>query len=121
MSFESNMVSLIGNATRDPELRYTPNGVPVVTLSVAWNPKDGDPVFVPVTAWRELAENVAEKVTKGARVHVVGQLKLSKWQTKDGENRERLEVVADEVSLSMRFGEKATDVAREFDATPVPF
>jgi len=117
MAFESNMVSLIGNVTREPELRYTGNGVPVCSLSVAWNPKDGEPVFVPVTCWRDLAENVADKVTKGARVHVTGQLKMSQWKTKDGEEKSRLEIVADELSLSMRFGSRQPKAGDD----PVPF
>lgn len=121
MSFESNLVSLVGNVVRDPELRYTGSGVPVVSLTVAWNPKEGDAVFVPVTCWRDLADNVSGRVRKGDRVAVLGSLKLSKWQTKDGESRERLEVVADEVSLSNRFGERSADVGEQFDATPVPF
>jgi single-strand DNA-binding protein len=106
MAFESNFVSIIGNITRDPELRFTSNGVPVGSLTVAWNPKEGEPVFIPVTCWRDLAENVANKLNKGARVHVVGQLKLAKWSDKDGTERERIEIVADEVSLSNRFGER---------------
>jgi single-strand DNA-binding protein len=118
MAFESNFVSIIGNLTRDPELRFTANGIPVTSLTVAWNPKEGEPVFVPVTCWRDLAENVAKKLNKGVRVHVVGQLKLSKWADKDGTERERLEIVADEVSLSNRFGERTSQPA---SSQEVPF
>lgn len=118
MAFESNFVSIIGNITRDPELRFTANGIPVTSLSVAWNPKEGEPVFVPITCWRDLAENVANKLGKGQRVHVVGQLKLSKWSDKDGTERERLEIVADEVSASNRFGERQTQTATSQE---VPF
>jgi len=101
-----NSVSIVGNVAREPELKFTQAGHAVVSLTVAWNPKEGDPVFVPVTCWRDLAQNVADTVVRGARVHVQGYLKLSKWETKEGEARERLEIVAEECSLSQRFASK---------------
>ena len=101
-----NFVSIVGNVVREPEFRLTQAGHAVVSLTVAWNPKEGDPVFFPVTCWRDLANNVADTVVKGARVHVQGYLKTSKWESKDGESRERMEIVADELSLSQRFASK---------------
>src|SRR3954462_14756748 len=65
--------------------------------------KDGDPLFLTCTAWRELAENVAESLTKGARVVVTGRLRLSRWETPEGEKRQMMQLDADEVGPSLRF------------------
>lgn len=106
-----NQVVISGNLTRDPELRYTPNGHAVVKFSVAVNRrfrddsgqwKDLDTSFFDVTAWRTLAENIAESLTQGARVVVVGRLRTSSWETPEGEKRSRLEIEAEEVGPSLK-------------------
>jgi single-strand DNA-binding protein len=104
-------VSITGNLTEDPELRYTPNGAPVANLRVAVTPrvkdgdawKDGETSFFQVTAWRSLAENVAESLTKGARVMVYGRLQQRSWETPEGEKRSVVEVQAEEVGPSLRW------------------
>jgi len=91
-----NMVQLIGNLTRDVELRQTESGTAVCTLGVAVNEKrkDGteDVVFVDVTLWERQAEVAAEYLGKGSPVYIEGRLKLDKWQTKEGEARQMLTV-----------------------------
>ena len=104
-------VTITGNLTEDPELRYTPNGAPVANLRVAVTPrvkdgdgwKDGETSFFQVTAWRSLAENVAESLTKGARVMVYGRLQQRSWETPEGEKRSVVEVQAEEVGPSLRW------------------
>ncbi len=107
-----NQLIIVGNLTDDPELRYTPNGAAVVTFSVAvsfrvkdesgqW--KDGDTSFFRVNAWRSLAENVAESLTKGTRVMVSGRLKQRSWETQEGERRTVVEIEADEVGPSLKW------------------
>lgn len=105
-----NHVSIIGNATRDPELRYTPSGASVTNFSVAWNrryEKNGqqheETSFFDVVCWGSLADNVAASITKGTRVEVSGRLDQRTYQTKNGENRSKVEIVADEVSPSLRW------------------
>jgi single-strand DNA-binding protein len=104
-------VSITGNLTEDPELRYTPSGAPVANFRVAVTPrvkdgdgwKDGETSFFQVTAWRSLAENVAESLTKGARVMVYGRLQQRSWETPEGERRSVVEVQAEEVGPSLRW------------------
>src|SRR5947208_12517962 len=107
-----NQVTIVGNLTRDPELRYTPNGAAVVKLGVAvsrrvrdesgqW--KDADTSFFDVTAWRTLAENVAESLTQGTRVVVVGRLRTNSWETPEGERRSKVEIEAEEVAPSLKW------------------
>lgn len=108
----SSNVTLVGNLTRDPELRYTPNGSSVVTFGLAvnrrWQNRDSQQweeqvSFFDVTCWRDLAENVASTVQKGTRVLVTGRLEQRSWETQNGEKRSRVEVVADEVGPSLRW------------------
>jgi single-strand DNA-binding protein len=104
-------VTITGNLTEDPELRFTPNGAPVANLRVAVTPrvkdgdgwKDGETSFFQVTAWRTLAENLAESLTKGARVMVYGTLRQRSWETDAGEKRSVVEVQAEEVGPSLRW------------------
>ena len=105
-----NTVTIVGNATRDPELRFTPSGSPVCTFGLAWNrrfERNGEQVeevsFFDVTCWRSLAENVAESVTKGARVIVHGRLDQRSWDAPDGSSRSKVEIVADDVAPSLRW------------------
>ena len=107
-----NMVEITGNVTRDPEIRFTQSGVALVQFGVAWNRKvdDTDEAhFFDVVAWRELAENVAQSVTKGMRVVVAGRLQHRTWETDEGK-RSKVEIVADEICPSLRWA--SADVTR---------
>ena len=103
----NNTVTVVGNVTRDPELRFTPNGAAVTSFGLAWNRKgqnDEDVVsFFDVTCWSGLAENVAESIHKGDRVVVYGRLDQRSWETPEGERRSKVEIVADDVSPSLRW------------------
>jgi single-strand DNA-binding protein len=104
--------TIVGNATRDPELKFTNTGIAVASFGVAVNDRkfnkatnewEDDPSFFEVTCWKELAENVAETVARGTRVVVVGRLKWRQWENKDGETRSKVEIVADEVGPGLRW------------------
>jgi single-strand DNA-binding protein len=109
-----NNVSVVGNVTRDPELRFTQGGMAVASFGVAWNRRkqDGEEEvsFFDVTCFRQLAENVAESITKGTRVVVAGTLNQSNWETQDGDRRSKVEILADEVAPSLRWA--SADVRR---------
>lgn len=104
-------VSLVGNCTREPELRFLPSGVALCEFGVAINTRrkegdqwvDGDPEFYDVTCWRELAENVSESIVKGARVVVVGKLNFRSWEADDGSKRSKISVTADSVGPDLRW------------------
>lgn len=107
-----NQITIVGNLTDDPELKYTPNGAAVVNFSVAVSPrfkdeagnwKDGDTSFFRCSAWRSLAENIAESLTRGTRVVVTGRLKQRSWETQDGDKRSVVEIEADDVGPSMKW------------------
>jgi single-strand DNA-binding protein len=106
-----NCVTLVGNITDDPELRFTPSGLPVANFTVAVNrrvPKDGgweDKLegFFRCSCWRDMAENVAESLQKGARVMVVGRLQQRSWEDQDGNKRSAVEVQVDEIGPSLRW------------------
>lgn len=107
-----NSVTLVGNITRDPELRFTNAGQATATFGIAvnrrWpNRQTGEweeaTSFFNVVAWRELAENATESLQKGARVIVTGRLEQRSWETQDGERRTVVEVVADEIGPSLRW------------------
>mgnify|MGYP000926189325 CR=1 FL=1 len=103
----NNTVTVVGNVTRDPELRFTPNGAAVTNFGLAWNRKgqnDEEIVsFFDVTCWSGLAENVAESINKGDRVVVYGRLDQRSWESQEGERRSKVEIVADDVSPSLRW------------------
>jgi len=106
-------ITIIGNLTDDPELRFTPNGAAVANFTVASTPrfldkttnewKDGDALFLRCSIWRQAAENVAESLTRGARVIVSGRLKQRSYETKEGEKRTVYEVEVDEVGPSLKY------------------
>jgi single-strand DNA-binding protein len=106
-----NTVTLIGNLTDDPELRFTPNGAAVANFRLAVTPrvregdswKDGETSFFRINVWRQQAENAAESLTKGTRAIVIGRLRMRSWETDAGEKRTVVEVEADEVAPSLRF------------------
>jgi single-strand DNA-binding protein len=105
-------VTVVGNLTGDPELRFTPNGQAVASFTVAsttrvldrnsneW--KDGDTMFLRCSVWRQYAENVAESLTKGTRVIVTGRLKQRSYETKEGEKRSVVELDVDDVGPVLR-------------------
>ena len=100
-------MTVVGNVTRDPELRFTPSGAAVANFGLAWNRKgqnDEEVVsFFDVTCWSGLAENVAESIHKGDRVVVYGRLDQRSWENQDGERRSKVEIVADDVAPSLRW------------------
>ena len=107
-----NTVVVVGNLTDDPELRFTPQGVAVANFRLAvsrrvkdesgqW--KDGETSFFRISCWRQLAENVAESLTRGMRVIVTGTLKMRQWETQEGEKRSVVEVEATEVGPSLKW------------------
>jgi len=107
------IVTLVGNLTGDPELRFTPSGSAVANFTIASTPrtfdrqsnefKDGETLFMRCSIWREAAENVAESLTKGTRVVVTGRMKSRSYTTKEGENRTVIELEADEIGPSLRY------------------
>src|SRR5262245_8083140 len=106
-------MTVIGNLIADPAVRFTSNGAAMAKFGVACTPRvrdkatgeyrDGDPLFLNCTAWRELAEHAAESLRKGTRVIVVGRLRLSRWETDEGEKRSAYGLDVDEVGPSLRF------------------
>lgn len=109
---QGNFTAIVGNATKDPELRFTPSGAAVATFGVAvnrrWKAKGSDEwseevSFFNVTCWGTLGENVAESVQKGTRVMVEGRLEQRTWETESGDKRSKVEIVADEVGPSLRW------------------
>lgn len=107
-----NTVVITGNATREPELRYTPSGQAVTSFGMAVNRRwqnrqtqewEQATSFFDVTAWGPLAENVSESVPKGSRVTVTGRLDQRSWETPEGEKRSKIEIVADDVAMSLRW------------------
>ncbi len=116
MAFESNFVTMIGNLTDDPDLRFTQSGIPVANFRIAVNRrytgKDGqqqeETTFMNVNLWRDMAENVAESVHKGDRVIVIGRLKVRSYENKDGQTVWVTEIEADEVAPSLRWARAQT-------------
>lgn len=107
-------ITIIGNLTADPDLRFTPAGAAVATFTVASTPrvydrqdgqwKDGEALFLRCSVWRDAAEHVAETLRRGSRVIVAGRLKQRSFETRDGERRTVVEVDVDEVGPSLRYG-----------------
>ncbi|HEX4902614.1 MAG TPA: single-stranded DNA-binding protein [Acidimicrobiales bacterium] len=105
-----NTITIIGNVTRDPELRYLTSGTALAQLGVAVNRRyqqngewQEDTSFFDVVCWRELADNVSESISKGDRIIVTGRLEQRSWETQDGDKRSKVEIVADEVGPSLRW------------------
>ncbi|MGZ4598940.1 MAG: single-stranded DNA-binding protein [Oryzihumus sp.] len=107
------VITIIGNITNDPELRFTPSGAAVANFTVASTPrafdrqsnewKDGETLFMRCSVWRDAAENVAESLQRGTRVIVSGRLKSRSYETKEGEKRTVVEMEVDEVGPSLRY------------------
>lgn len=106
-------ITVVGNLVADPELRFIPSGAAVANFRIASTPRtfnretnqweDGEALFLTCNCWRQMAENVAESLTKGMRVMVTGKLRQRSYQTKEGENRTVFEVEVDEVGPSLRY------------------
>ena len=106
-------ITLVGNLTADPELRFTPSGAAVANFTVASTPRtfdrntnewvDGEAMFLRCSIWRQAAENVAESLQKGMRVIVQGRLKSRSYETREGEKRTVFEIQVDEVGPSLRY------------------
>jgi len=117
-------VTVVGNLTGDPELRFTPNGVAVANVRLAVTPrvregeqwKDGETSFFRVNVWRQQAENVAETLTKGTRVIVTGKLRNRSWQTDGGEQRTVTEIEADELGPSLKWATAKVERANRASA-----
>jgi single-strand DNA-binding protein len=112
MANNTNNVTLVGNVTRDPELRYTASGQAMAKFGLAvnrsWqnrqtNEWEESTSFFDVVVWREMAENVGDSVSKGTRVIVTGRMEQRSYETQNGEKRSAVELVADEVGPSLRF------------------
>lgn len=130
------MVTVVGNLTADPELRWTQAGHAVAGFTIASTPRvfdktrgeyvDGDTLFLRASAWRDLGEHVAASLSKGMQVIAVGKLKQRSYETKDGEKRTSIELDVDEIGPSLRFataqvtraGKTAQAVADEGWANP---
>lgn len=107
------VITVVGNLTADPELRFTPSGAAVANFTVASTPrtfdrasgewKDGEALFLRCSIWRQAAENVAETLTRGMRVVVQGRLRQRSFETKEGEKRTVVEMEADEIGPSLRY------------------
>lgn len=107
------IITVVGNLTADPELRFTPSGAAVANFTVASTPrqfdrqtnewKDGEALFLRCNIWREAAENVAESLTRGSRVIVTGRLKQRSFETREGEKRTVVELEVDEIGPSLRY------------------
>ncbi|GGN25097.1 single-stranded DNA-binding protein [Actinoplanes hulinensis] len=106
-------ITVVGNLTDDPELRFTPSGAAVAKFRIASTPrtldrqtgewKDGEPLFLACNIWRDAAEHVAESLTRGARVIVQGRLRQRSYETKEGEKRTVYELEVDEIGPSLRY------------------
>jgi single-strand DNA-binding protein len=107
------IITVVGNLTADPELRYTQGGLAVANFTIASTPrtfdrqandwKDGDPLFLRASCWREFAEHVAGSLTKGSRVVATGRLKQRNYDDRDGNKRTAIELEVDEIGPSLRY------------------
>jgi single-strand DNA-binding protein len=107
------IITVVGNLTDDPELRFTPSGAAVANFTVASTPRsfdrqtnaweDGDTLFMRCSVWRQAAENVAESLLRGTRVVVTGRLKQRSYETREGERRTVVEMEVDEIGPSLRY------------------
>jgi single-strand DNA-binding protein len=122
-----NHVSVVGNLTRDPELRFTPSGQATATFGVAVNRRwqnrqtqewEEATSFFDVVCWGQLAENAAQSLTKGARILVSGRLDQRSWETPEHERRSKIEITADEVAPSLRWATAA--ITKNERRTPEP-
>ncbi|MER5183573.1 single-stranded DNA-binding protein [Streptomyces sp. NPDC002896] len=122
MSFGETPITVIGNLTADPEIKFTEGGAALAKFTIAATPrvfdresnqwKDGNATFFRCAAWRSLAEHIAESLAKGSRVVAFGRIRQHNWQTDQGENRSMLAMEVDEIGASLRFVNVAIDAKR---------
>jgi len=120
------IITVVGNLTADPELRFTASGAAVANFTVASTPrqfdrasgewKDGEALFLRCNIWRQAAENVAESLTRGSRVIVTGRLKQRSFETKEGEKRTVIELEVDEIGPSLRYATAKVNRAQRSDS-----
>ena len=123
------VITVVGNLTADPELRYTQNGLAVANFTIASTPKtfdkqsnewkDGEALFLRASVWKEHAEHVAGSLTKGSRVVATGRLKQRSYDTKEGEKRTVIEFEVDEIGPSLRYATASVTRAQS-SRTPAP-
>ena len=123
------VITVIGNLTSDPELRWTPSGAAVATFTIASTPrtldrqtqewKDGEALFLRCSVWRQAAENVAGSLTRGSRVMAQGRLKQRSFDTKEGDKRTVIEMEVDEIGPSLRYATATIAKAARSDGGPV--
>ncbi|WP_156760007.1 single-stranded DNA-binding protein [Microbacterium karelineae] len=111
------IITVVGNLTADPELRYTQSGIPVVNFTIASTPrtfdkqagewKDGEALFLRCSAWRDFAEHIAGSMTKGMRVIAQGNLRQRNYETREGERRSSIELDVQEIGPSLRYATAA--------------
>lgn len=117
-------MTIVGNLTDDPELRFTATGTAVAAFTIASTPRrynqltgewdDGDTLFLRCAAWRDLGEHVCESLRRGYRVIATGRLRTSTWETNEGEKRSRLELDVDDIGASLRYAvAKVARIARD--------
>jgi single-strand DNA-binding protein len=127
VSVGETTITIVGNLTEDPEIRFTPAGVAMARFTVASTPRtydkttnqwvDGTGMFLRCTAWRDLAVHAADSLTKGTRVVLAGRLRQHNWKNEQGENRSMLQVEVDEIGPSLRFATaKVTKANRTNDS-----
>jgi single-strand DNA-binding protein len=122
------VITVIGNLTSDPELRWTPSGAAVANFTIASTPrtldretqewKDGDALFLRCSVWRQAAENVAESLTRGSRVMAQGRLRQRSFDTKEGEKRTVIELEVDEIGPSLRYATASVSKAARSGGGP---
>lgn len=123
------MLTVIGNLTTDPELRFTPSGAAVANFTVASTPRvldresgewrDGDPLFLRCSLWKQAAENLTESLIRGTRVIVQGRLRQRSFETKEGEKRTVVELDVDEIGPSLRYATaKVNKAGRSANGAP---
>lgn len=123
-----NQVTMIGNLTDDPELRYTPSGTPVASFTVALNRrfrdqtsgewKDGEMSFIRCNVWRQQAENAAESLTKGMRAIVVGRIRQRSWESQEGQRRSVVEVEVEHCGPSLEWATASVTKTNKSDSSP---
>jgi len=124
------ILTVVGNLTSDPELRYTQNGIAVANFTIASTPRtfdrasnewvDGEALFLRASVWKDFAEHVAGSLTKGARVVAIGRLKQKSYETKEGEKRTSIELEVDEIGPSLRYATAAVSRADSGSRSHVP-
>ncbi|WP_328513607.1 single-stranded DNA-binding protein [Streptomyces mirabilis] len=128
MSFGETPITVIGNLTSDPELKFTEGGAALAKFTIAATPrtydkdsgqwKDGTATFFRCAAWRTLAEHIADSLTKGSRVVAFGRIRQHNWQTEQGENRSMLALEIDDIGASMRFTTVAVNAKQPAQSGP---